>query len=417
MNAPVEFAALVLLMLAAGGTLAYWAAVGYHVARTMRSIPTARRGLDLALPEPPPRVCVVVPAHNEEACIAGVARSLAGQDYPGLSVVFALDRCTDGTRQALERAWEEAAAGRADAPRLDVLEIDSCPPGWVGKSHAVFTGAQRPAAAEADVLLFVDADTTLDQRLVRACVALMHKRGVAMLSLLSTLTHDRWFEWLVQPAAAMELLRQYPVMKANAHKPGEVATRPFANGQFIMITREAYQRIGTHAALRDAVLEDVEVARRCAWNGLPAAMLLADGLLGCRMYDSYKALRRGWKRIFSEGANRKSARLRKLALRTRLTGAVLPVAALVALGVGLLRLGGPHESAAMLAAALGGLGFGAWLLVVGWSYLLGRTPVWATPGFAVGAWLTGGILAEAARDLESKAPTVWGGIAYTREGR
>ena len=48
-----------------------------------------------------PTMTVVIPAHNEERVAAACARSVLASDYPGLDVVFVLDRCTDGTRAAL----------------------------------------------------------------------------------------------------------------------------------------------------------------------------------------------------------------------------------------------------------------------------------------------------------------------------
>jgi hypothetical protein len=51
------------------------------------------------------------------------------------------------------------------------------------------------------------------------------------------------------------------------------------------------------------------------------------------------------------------------------------------------------------------------------SYAIGRCPVWAAPGFLAGSWMVGGILSEAARDLETGRPTEWAGMAYTRQSR
>lgn len=410
--------ALIVLAVVAGATLIYWSAVLYHVLRTMVRIPTARRGLRLESSDGAgtARVCAIVPAHNEEACIASVAATLAAQDFPALACVFVLDRCTDQTRAVLERAWAGAspAPGR-DRPELEIIELAECPPGWVGKSHAVWTGATRSAlAARADVLLFVDADTTLHPGVVRACAALMRERSVQMLSLLSTLTHHHWFEKLVQPAATMELLRQYPIVRANSRD----RPRAFANGQFIMIASSAYRTIGGHEAIRESVLEDVELARRCAWFKVPAALLLADGLLHCRMYDRYDAFARGWQRIFGESANRKPARLRKIARRVRLVGTVLPGLSLAAAVVGIAAGAGQGApAAAVVCAALGAGAVGVYAVVLLVTYALGRSPIWAAPGFPIGCWMVGGIMNRAARDLDAGRPTVWGGREYVRDTR
>lgn len=413
---------LVVLGLCGVGLGGYWAAVGYHIGRTMALIPTARRGLSLPVPaEALPRVCVIVPAHNEESCIGVVAGSLARQDYPAdrLRLVFVLDRCTDRTRAVLEETLQRAAP----MDRAEIIELTECTPGWIGKPHALWSAANRAkSAADADVLLFVDADTELDARLVRATSALMVHRGLGFLSLLSTLTYDHWFETVVQPAAGMELMRQFPIVKANGGaergtRAGSERRRPFANGQYIMVRREDYQRAGGHEAVRATVLEDVELARRADKSGVVCGFFLDGGMLRCRMYDSYAALRRGWKRIYSESANVKPQRLRKMARRVRLLGTCLPAGAAVGLALGLWFRGSSHDALAGIVWTICAAGLCVWAGVLVWSYRIGRIPLIGLPAFAVGSWITGSIMREAARDLERGKPTEWGGLKIDRSAR
>lgn len=410
----LEFIGLVIAAAASAVCLIYWAAVGIQILRTRRLIPTARAGLRLPA-DSAARVCVMVPAHNEGACIGDLARSLIAQDQPNLSCVFVLDRCTDDTRDVIERTW--AAADRLGvSPALEIIEVDSCPPDWSGKSHALWQAVNQSRAAQAsDLLLFIDADTWLDHGLVRAAVALLRQRRSRMLSLLSTLTHDRWFEVIVQPAASMELMRQYPIIRANADSADR--RRAFANGQFILIERSAYAELGGHESIRGEVLEDVLLARRCQSAGMPVSLLLSDGLLRCRMYDSFEAFTRGWRRIYGESANRKPARLRSQAARVRLLGATLPLLSLAAVAAGLARIDGPHPHLASLALWLGGLGSAVYWLVVLLIYRTGRSPLWTAPGFIVGCWITGGILRHSAADLEAGRPIIWAGREYVRPVR
>ena len=329
--------------------LLYWGAVLWHVFRTWWSIPTVRAGLEHPLPEDQwPSVCVIVPAHNEESCIAIVAKSLTQQDYPAdrLSLAFALDRCTDRTEEVLG-----ATLAAAPNARAEIVRIAECPQGWAGKVNAMWTAVTTVAAARrADVLLFADADTMLDPQCLKACLGLMGHRGLDMLSLLSTLTRDRWFECMTQPVAGMELVRMYPVTRTNF--PSQ--ERPFANGQFIMIRREAYERFEGHKAVHWAVLEDVELARAADRAKVPLGVFLADGMLYCRMYANWAEFRRGWKRIFTESANRKRSRLVGIAWRLRALGVFLPALAAVGACTGLgLRLAGSGGGVADWAMGLG----------------------------------------------------------------
>lgn len=422
---PLTTIALVLLTLCSLVTAVYWGAMLVHFALTSRQIPTARDGLrhwPAAIggsDRGAPRVCIIVPAHNEEAVIGNLAASLAAQDYPRdrLHLVFALDRCTDGTRGVIEQAM--AAAG--DVDRAEIIEVTHCPEGWTGKVHAVWSavrGSRHVAAlGPSDVLLFADADTTFDPACTRAAVALMRERRLDMLSLLSTQRVGSWFEWVVQPAACLELVRQYPLRRANS----ETRRRPFANGQFIMFTREAYERIGGHEPVKDEPLEDVHISRLAHAKGLRLGLFLADGMMFCRMYRDWPSFERGWKRIFIECANRKVSRLKKVGWRLRLLGAALPAAAAVgAVWAGVLWAGAAPGESGLLApivcilslVALAAYGAGVVL-----TCRASRTPLAAAAAFPAGAWLAGGLILRAAADLASGKPMLWGGREYHRARR
>ena len=139
----------------------------------------------LRLPAIPlPLLTVVIPAHNEELMAANCARSVLASDYPSLELIFVLDRCTDGTRAALE------PIAAADS-RLRIVENSSCPADWAGKCNAARVGADN---ARGELILFTDADTHFDPRLLRASVQLLRSRALSMLSLFSSPTHKHWFE-------------------------------------------------------------------------------------------------------------------------------------------------------------------------------------------------------------------------------
>src|SRR5439155_801558 len=75
--------------------------------------------------------------------------------------------------------------------RFEIVEVDACPAHWSAKVHAVHAGVTRSrGAADADYLLFADADTLFSPGCIAASVAMLRHRSLDMLSLLSTLTHD-----------------------------------------------------------------------------------------------------------------------------------------------------------------------------------------------------------------------------------
>ena len=272
-----------------------WGLIGHRVQRTQRIIPTLRFGQTLAAADPPAgRVCVVVPAYNEARVIAGLVASLRAETYGQARYVLALDRCTDDTA-----ALARVAIGRDE--RFEIVEIDACPSDWAGKVHAVHAGVTRSrGAADADFLLFADADTLFSPGCIASALALMRERKLDLLSLLSTLTHDTWFERVVQTAAALELMRHFPLTRVNGV---DGRRRAFANGQFMLFRRAVYDAIGGHEAVKDALLEDLALARRVDDGARRLGVFFADGLFHCRMYADWPQFRRGWKRIYTEAAS------------------------------------------------------------------------------------------------------------------
>lgn len=375
------------------GCAVYWLIVAAQVVRTRLLLPTARDGLKL--PAVTKSVCIIAPAHNEESTIGKLITSLRAQDHPHWTAVLALDRCTDATRTNALQA--------ADAdPRITLLDITDCPPDWAGKVHAVWKAVETsPQAQAADLLLFVDADTAMHPGCVRAAAALLTSRGDHLLSLLSTLETKAWFERLAQLVAGFELTKWYPPLRASRSE----RRRAFANGQFMLFDAHAYRTIGGHEAVREHLLEDMEFARRISAHNLRSSVLLADGMHQCRMYDDWPAFTRGWKRIYTECANRRPTRLVRASWGLLVTATILPLASLLALVVF------PQFWLLGLAGLLGyAVGIGTLL----WS---SRAPLIAGLCFPVGGILVCRILLQAASDLRKGVPTQWAGRSYIRQPR
>lgn len=389
----------------AGLVLAVYWTVGFvRIIKTMALLPTARDGL--SLPAPDASACVVIPAHNEAAVIGNLVHSLRQQDHPRVRFILALDRCTDDTVEIAR-----AAAGPDE--RFEIMEITECPEDWAGKVNAIWTAMHRSEHARAaDFLIFADADTTFHPGCVRAAVALATQRKLDLVSLMSTLTCDDWFEQFVQPAAAMELMQQYPPLRASRAEN----RRAFANGQFILFRAGPYWAFGGHETVKDHLLEDLGISRVAAAEGLAAALLNADGVLACRMYHSWPEFRKGWKRIYTECANRKPRRLLRHTWRVRILYALMPPLAALGLLSAIFApaIPGGLATFATVACAYGLL---VWLGAIGTVYRYAAAPLWAAPLHPLGAWRVASILREAAADLIHDRPTEWGGRAYSRVSR
>lgn len=229
----------------------------------------------------PPMVSVILAARNEEANIAECLRSLLGQRYDNYEIIVADDRSSDNT----------AAIVREHFPSVTLLSVNNLPEGCAGKSHALSL-AQEHAGGE--WLLFTDADTVHSPDSISAPLAYALEHDVHMLSLLSRPVSVGFWEKLLQPLVCLFLFMLFPLERIN-RKGGGMA---FANGQYILIRRAAYDSIGGHGRLLSFPLEDIAMAQNAKRAGLTLNLLFGGDLVACRMYRSFAELWEGWERIF-----------------------------------------------------------------------------------------------------------------------
>ena len=288
------------------------------------------RSLDLLTPESPkfagaepPLVTAIIPAKDEEATLPDCLASVCGQSYPNLEVLVVDDRSTDGTAGVARRF-----AG--SDPRVRVLTIDELPPGWTGKTHALQVAS---AEARGAWLWFLDADTRHEPENLSIVMEYARRNGAALASLIPELRCETFWENVVQPLAGIVLMSSFPLIWVNDDRK----RLAFANGQYILIRRDAYDASGGHRAVRDRFVEDIGMAERVKGLGLPIRVAVAHGIGSTRMYASLGQLVRGWSRILYDALGRSSWRLLAKVLDPLVfsqSGHVALVAALALLATG-----------------------------------------------------------------------------------
>jgi chlorobactene glucosyltransferase len=238
-----------------------------------------------------PRLSVIIPARNEATTLATVVGSLCASTYGPLEIIIVDDRSTDGTAR-------EAAALAAADPRVRVVEGDPLPEGWFGKPWACVQGAR---AAEGDILLFIDADTRHAPELLPHAVAALEQQRADLLTISPRQRCETFWERVVMPQMWFLLgVRYHPRAVNRARRARDV----IANGQFIMVRREAYERVGTHAAVRHEVAEDLALAQAFFAAGLRRYFVFAESLMETRMYESLPHLVEGWSKNVYLGGRR-----------------------------------------------------------------------------------------------------------------
>ena len=221
-------------------------------------------------------VSVIVPARNEEACLADCLQSLTTQSGVAFEIIVVDDHSTDRTREIA-----------MSFPGVRVIEVGPLPDGWTGKNNAVATGARQ---AQGEWLLFTDADTVHLPGSLAAALKEAHEDGAELLSYSPEQIAITFWEMATLPVVFAELARQYSPSKVSDPNSPIAA----ANGQYILIRGETYEAVGGHAAIAGNILEDVALARNVKSSGRKIRFRYAADKVRTRMYRNYRQLRDGW---------------------------------------------------------------------------------------------------------------------------
>lgn len=274
----------------------------------------------------PPLVSAIIPAKDEEGTLADCLRTVCAQSYPRLEILVVDDRSTDATPEIARRFAE------AD-PRVRVITIKELPGGWTGKTHGLQSAASQ---ARGDWFWFIDSDTRHEPDSLSIVMEYARREGAAMASVLPEMRCETFWERVVQPLAGVVLMQSFPLPFVNNDR----MKLAFANGQYILITREAYEAVGGHTEVRDKFVEDIYLASRVKDSGRPIRVAIAKGIGSTRMYTSLPSLVRGWSRILYDATRRNPWRLAWKAIDPLVFSQPAHVALVTAV-ILLLTVGGP----------------------------------------------------------------------------
>jgi chlorobactene glucosyltransferase len=264
-----------------------------------------------------PSLSIIVPARNEEQNIARCVNSLLSTRYPDFEVIVIDDRSTDATLRIVD------AIAEGD-PRLKVVAGEQLPDGWVGKPWALAQGAR---VARGAWLLFTDADTEHEPLAATSALQCALENGYGVVSLLTDQQTIGLAERLLLPTILFVIMLGVGgTDDVNDPRKPDVA---IFNGQYILVSRVAYDAIGGHEAVRAEIAEDLELARRFKRDGRFRICLAgAGGLVRTRMYVSFAQIWRGFVKNFAIGAR---GRPFGAIAGTALLACVSPISPIVAL--------------------------------------------------------------------------------------
>ncbi|MFE2940968.1 glycosyltransferase [Streptomyces sp. NPDC059255] len=206
-----------------------------------------------------PSVAVVVPARDEAAVLPQSLPSLLAQVYPGSAEIFLID---DGSRDGTSALARELSARYGGLP-LTVASPGEPEPGWTGKLWALRHGIALARARDPEYLLLTDADIAHEPDSLRELVASARPEGFDLVSQMARLRVVSGWEKLIVPAFVYFFAQLYPFRRIN--RPG--ARTSAAAGGCVLLRTEAAVRARVPESIRQAVIDDVSLARAVRRSG------------------------------------------------------------------------------------------------------------------------------------------------------
>jgi glycosyltransferase involved in cell wall biosynthesis len=257
-------------LLSGAGLAATWL---YHTLAARSGVPQIA---DLTQPEYAvaaatklPRVSIIVPARNEAAMIETAVRSLLTIDYPNYELVVVDDRSEDATGEILDSLKAEYGE------RLVVVHVRELPPGWLGKTHAMWSAAKE---ASGEWILFSDADVVHAPEALRRAVRYAEQERADHIVLLPTM--------LTESVGERMMISFFQAMFIFAYRPWKVrdpkARDSMGVGAFNMVRRAAYEKIGTYESMRLSVVDDMRLGEKVKQAGLASRVAFGEGMVQIR---------------------------------------------------------------------------------------------------------------------------------------
>lgn len=226
-----------------------------------------------------PMVSILVPARNEEHNIRRCIESLLNQDYPNYEIIVLDDNSTDKTYQICEEY--------KNISNFNVFKGGELLSGWLGKNNAC---RQLAEYAKGDILIFTDADNFHEVFAVSNTVSLLDKNNLGMLSAFPEQKTESFFEKLIIPVIDL-IVYSGLILWTTLLIPSKIFSA--ANGQWLAFTREAYNKIGGHSAVKGHIVEDVALSRVAKSLDIRILTCAGTGIVYGKMYSSIQEIWQG----------------------------------------------------------------------------------------------------------------------------
>lgn len=239
-------------------------------------------------------VSILIPARDEAANIAACLDAALAQGPSVVEVLVYDDHSADATPRIV-------GDYEAREARVRLVRPAALPAGWCGKNFAC---ARLAAEARGVWLLFLDADARLRDGAAGHILAAAEARELTLLSCWPALELRGFWEKALMPLLNFVVFTLYP---APLSLRRDDASLGLAHGACLLARRDVYASNGGHAAVRDAINEDVRLAQHWRARGGRALCLDGQEVVSVRMYHGPREVWAGFQKNFFPAFRRESS--------------------------------------------------------------------------------------------------------------
>jgi len=231
-------------------------------------------------------VGVILPLRNEAENVEGLITTLFEQKGD-LHFYLLDDNSEDNTFELLQ----QFVAGDR---RFTVLEGAALAPGWIGKTWAL---QQLFENSTEEIVVSLDADVRLSTDAINRAITTLNLHKLDFISPYPRQLAVSFGERLIQPLLQWSWLTTVPLRIAERSASTSIAV---ANGQFFVVRRSALEKIGGYYPIKQAVIDDVFLARALIKSGSLGTVINGADIAKCRMYTSWDEIKAGYGKSLSQ---------------------------------------------------------------------------------------------------------------------
>ncbi len=225
-------------------------------------------------------VGVFVPLRNEADNVKDLISTLSEQ--VGDFHFYLLDDNSE------DRTFDLLNQYTAGDSRFTIIKGSPLAQGWIGKTWAL---QQLFIQSKEEFLVSVDADVRLTPDAIARSIATLKSTSLDFISPYPRQIALTLGERMIQP------LLQWSWLSTVNLRIAEKSSRPsmaIANGQFFLVRRKALEKIGGYAPVKNAVIDDVFLARELIRQGFHGSVINGASIAECHMYTSWSSIKSGY---------------------------------------------------------------------------------------------------------------------------